>query len=152
MKNDPPDPPDPKRQSLLEHGNLHVHPESVTDARFNSEQDFFDPRDLLQVKYEMLRMVLVENEPASHAARDFGFSRVSLYKFLRAFEQQGLAGLLPRKRGPKSGHKITDEVIDFLRTHPDLDAVSLAELVEERFDRTVHPRTIERALERKKKR
>lgn len=150
------DPPDPKRQSLLEHGTLHAHPESVLDPRFSSEQDFFDPRDLLQVKYEMLRKVIVDNEPVSHAARDFGFSRVSFYKILRAFEQHGFAGLLPRKRGPRGGHKVTDEVIDFLNerraAEPDLDASSLAVLVEARFDRTVHPRTIERALARKKKR
>ena len=152
MKNDP---TDPKHQSLLEHGTLHAHPESVLDARFTSEQDFFDPRDLLQVKYEMLRKVIVDNEPVSHAARDFGFSRVSFYKMLHAFEQHGLAGLLPRKRGPRGGHKVTDEVIDFLSerraVEPDLDASSLAELVEERFDQTVHPRSIERALTRKKK-
>jgi len=150
------DPPDPKRQSLLEHGTLHAHPESVLDTRFKSELDFFDPRDLLQVKYEMLRRVVVDNEPVSHAARDFGFSRVSFYKILRAFEQHGLAGLLPRQRGPRGGHKVTVEVIDFLNDRrveePDLDANSLAGLMEERFARTVHPRTIERALARKKKR
>lgn len=150
------DPPDPKRQSLLEHGTLHAHPESVLDARFKSEQqDFFDPRDLLQVKYEMLRKVVVDHEPVSHAARDFGFSRVSFYKILHAFEEHGLTGLLPRKKGPRGGHKVTDEVIDFLNerrtTQADLDSSSLAALVEERFDRTVHPRTIERALARKKK-
>lgn len=151
----PPD-PDPKRQSLLEHSTLHTRPEDVRDARFKHERDFFDPRDLLQIKYEMLRKVLVDGAPVAHAARDFGFSRVAFYKTLHTFEQHGLAGLLPCKRGPRGGHKVTDEVIDFmherLAADPSHDAASLAVLVQQHFARSVHPRTITRALARKKKR
>lgn len=150
-----PDSTDPKTQSLRDHGTLHTRPESVRDDRFKRGHDFFDPRDLLQVKYEMLRKVLVDGDPVSQAARDFGFSRVAFYKALHAFEQRGLSGLLPRKRGPRGGHKITDEVVDFLRkrlvAEPSHDATSLALLVEEQFARSVHPRTITRALARKKK-
>jgi transposase len=148
--------PDPKHQSLLDRHTLNSRSASVRDAQFNPEQDFFDPRDLIQVKYEMLRRVLVDGDPASHAARDFGFSRVAFYKALRAFEQQGLAGLLPRKRGPHGGHKITDEVLDFLTERhaadPSLSSRSMAALVAEHFDRSVHPRTITRAFAQKKKR
>lgn len=155
MNTDPPG-PDSKRQSLLQHGTLHARPEGVRDARFKHEHDFFDPRDLLQIKYEMLRKVLVDGAPVAHAARDFGFSRVAFYKTLHNFEQHGLAGLLPRKRGPRGGHKVTDEVIDFMHDHltadPSHDAASLAALVQEHFGRSVHPRTITRALARKKKR
>ena len=87
----------------------------------------------------MLRRVLVDGDPASHAARDYDFSRVAFYKALRAFEQQGLAGLLPRKRGPHGGHKITDLVLDFLTerhtAEPSLSSQSMAALVVEHFDR-----------------
>ena len=147
---------DPKRESLLEHRTLNTRAALVCDPRFGPEQDFFDPRDLLQVKYEMLRKVLVERVPVSHAARDLGFSRVAFYKTLRTFEQHGLAGLLPRKRGPRGGHKVTDEVIDFLfeqrAAEHTLNAEALAELVAIHFERRVHPRTISLALAQKKKR
>lgn len=150
------EPHDPKRESLLEHRTLNRRATFVRDAGFCPEQDFFDPRDLLQVKYEMLRKVLVDCAPVSHAARDFGFSRVAFYKTLRTFEQHGLAGLLPRKRGPRGGHKVTDEVIDFLlerrAAKPTLNAEALAELVAIHFERRVHPRTISLALTHKKKR
>jgi hypothetical protein len=42
---------DPKGESLREHATLNSHPEQVTDALFQTAP-FFDPRDLVQVKYE----------------------------------------------------------------------------------------------------
>ena len=62
--------------------------------------EFFDPRDLVQVKYEMLRRAREEGVAVSRAAEAFGFSRVAFYQIQRAFESEGLAGLLPRRRGP----------------------------------------------------
>ena len=70
-------PADPKKEALREYGALNTHP--VTDALFK-DNDFFDSRDLVQVKYEMLRKVQKESEPISHAAASFGFSRPSFYK------------------------------------------------------------------------
>ena len=45
-----------KRAALRRHGCLHRHPERVRDERFINHE-FFDPEDLVQVKYEMLRRV-----------------------------------------------------------------------------------------------
>ena len=47
---------DPKADALREHGCLHPHPEQITDEVFLASA-FFDRRDLVQVKYEMLRRV-----------------------------------------------------------------------------------------------
>ena len=58
-------------------------------------------RDLLQVKYEMLRQVRVENQAVSHVAEAFGFSRPSFYLAQAGFAARGLAGLIPQKRGPR---------------------------------------------------
>ena len=49
-------PADAKTRSLKEHGCLNPHAERVRDELFLSNP-FFDPRDLLQVRYEMLRRV-----------------------------------------------------------------------------------------------
>ena len=146
--------PNPKHEALREQRTLNPHPERVVDRLF-LEHDFFDPCDLLQVKYEMLRRVRLEGRPLSEAARAFGFSRPSFYKGRSAFEAGGLSGLLPRRRGPKKRHKLRGEGMDFLEremaSDPSLRGAALSERVEERFGLRVHPRSIERALARRQK-
>src|SRR5215469_8633345 len=48
-----------RQQVLTEQGTAHPRPEAVTDPLFY-DSAFFDPNDLVQVKYEMLRSVQVE--------------------------------------------------------------------------------------------
>ena len=144
-----------KQKLLRQHGTLNTRPQDVQHPLFR-DSDFFDPDDLLQVKYEMLRQVHVDNQPISQAAHDFGFSRPSFYQTNTAFEQAGLSGLVPLKRGPKSGHKLTPEVMELIRAtrmaDPSLSFVQLAALVKTDFNIEVHPRSIERQLLREKKR
>jgi transposase len=144
-----------KLESLKQHGTLNPHPQKVTHQLFHNS-DFFDPRDLLQVKYEMLRQVRIDDLSISQAATTFGFSRPSFYQARTAFQQAGLAGLIPQKRGPRGAHKLTPEVLHFLeqmRTQqPGLSTEELTRRVEQRFDIRVHPRTIERTRSRQKKR
>ena len=151
-------PADPKVDALKEHGALNHRPKSVTDEVFRAHL-FFDARDLVQVKYEMLRRVRLEGHSVTQAAAAFGFSRLSFYQTRKAFERDGLAGLIPKKRGPHGPHKITDEVIAFLKQVRDEDPLrrppELTKLVKRQFGIRVHPRTIERSLagqEKKRKR
>ena len=141
-----------KCRALREHGSLHPRPERVADPIFQ-HSEFFDPRDLVMVKYEMIRRVHVEHRAASEAARAFGFSRVALYRAMAAFRKEGLPGLLPRRRGPKAATKLTDAVLGFIdrqRSADDsLKAPALAEAVREHLGLSVHPRSIERALARR---
>jgi len=55
-------PPDPKREALRQQQTLNPRPARVSDPLFR-EQPFFDARDWLQVKYEMLRRVRVDGWP-----------------------------------------------------------------------------------------
>lgn len=146
--------PDPRAEALRESGALNPRPEAVTDPNFR-DGGFFDPRDLVQVKYEMLRRSGVDGEPISKAAPAFGFSRPSFYQAQAAFEQDGLPGLIPKKRGPRNAHKLTDDVMQFLvetcQQEPSIAAPGLAQRVYDRFDLRVHPRSIERALGRQEK-
>ena len=151
-----PKPPaaDCKRKALRRLGALHRHPEQVKDELFQQEE-FFDPHDLVQVKYEMLRRVRVDHEPIRRAAKDFGVSRPSLYQARAAFERAGLPGLLPAKRGPHGAHKMDDDVMAFVReellSDPAVRAAGLAERIRARFGIAVHPRTVESALRRHEK-
>jgi transposase len=145
---------DLKLEALREGGSLNPRPQDVTDPLF-ANGSFFDPRDLVQVKYEMLRRVQSEGHSVTRAATAFGFSRPSFYQALSALEQDGLAGLVPHKRGPKQAHKLTYEVMDFMteirQKRPEVRIAELMRLLQERFGITVHPRSIQRGLLRHQK-
>jgi len=146
--------PDPKVEALRADGALNRHADQITDPLFGA-QEFFDARDLVQVKYEMLRRVEIDAQPVTPTAAAFRLSRPSFYQAQRAFQQRGVAGLLPQKRGPHGGHKLTAEIVTFLQQARARDAslrpVDLARHVTARFAITVHPRSIERALARQEK-
>jgi transposase len=145
--------PDTKKAALQAQGALHPRPATVADENFESN-DFFDARDLVQVKYEMLRRVRVDGHSVTRAATDFGFSRPSYYQAKGAFEREGISGLVPRKRGPKGAHKLTGKVVDYLeeslQQDPSLRAAALSERIAKRFGIQVHPRSVERALIRRR--
>ena len=145
---------DEKTQALRRQGCLNRHPEKVHDELF-SRTDFFDPKDLVQVKYEMLRRVRLEGQSVSRAATEFGFSRPTFYQAQEKFTDSGLAGLIPSKPGPRGAHKFNDEVVDYVlesqAKDPSLRPEDLVGLVQQRFGFKAHPRSLERALERRKK-
>jgi len=145
---------DPKVEALLAERSLNPHPEAVRDEGFVSS-GFMDPRDVVQVKYEMVRRVRVEGETVSATAAAFGFSRPTFYGAQAALDTSGLAGLVPVRPGPRRAHKLTSEVVAFAQGLLDEDpAVSSGDLVEAigaRFRITVHPRSVERALARAEK-
>jgi transposase len=142
---------DPKLQALRTSHTLHPHPDKVRHPLFVAG-GFFDARDLLQVKYEALRAIQAEGQTLSQVARDFGLSRPTVYEAKSLLAVQGLDGLVPGKVGPKTAHKFTAEVLDFLKAtrtqEPTISALELARRIQQRFRITVHPRSIERALVR----
>ncbi len=142
---------DPKVAALRAERSLNPRPEAVRDGAFR-ESAFLDARDLVQVKYEMVRRVRLEGEPVSRSAGAFGFSRPSFYQARAALEQGGLAALVPARPGPRRAHKLTEEVVAFARERleadPSLRSAELAGLIRERFGLRVHPRSVERALKR----
>ena len=144
---------DGKAQELAASRTLNPRPEAVVDEGFRGSEEFFDARDLVQVKYEMVRRVEADGVSVSAAAGAFGFSRQSYYSAARALADEGLAGLVPAKPGPRGAHKLTDEVLEHLeglrQADPGLGAAALAAAVSERFGVTVHRRSIERALARR---
>lgn len=146
--------PSPKHQALEESGTLNARASEVRDPTF-ADSTFFDPHDLVQVRYEMLRHVLSEGQSITDTVARFGVTRPTFYKAHADFERAGLVGLLPAKRGPHGPHKVTDEVMHFIEqtrvAEPDLDGAALAERIRQHFDLAVHRRTVERALVRSKK-
>jgi hypothetical protein len=126
----------------------------VRDEAF-SRDAFFDRRDRVQVRYEMLRRHRVDDQPVTAVASGFGVSRQAFYATEAAFTAGGLPGLLPRPRGPQRAHKCTDEILDFVvrwRGGQEPDAgPTLHEAVQRRFGVRIHPRSLLRALVRREK-
>ncbi len=145
---------DSKTRVLAEHGALNPRAKQVRDPLFQ-HSEFFDPRDLVLVKYEMLRRVRIEGQSVTQAARTFGFSRVAFYQAKAAFRDQGLPGLLPKRRGPRRAHKLTEAVLEFIdrkrAVQSNLRASALAAMIRQQLGLSVHPRSIERALVRRAK-
>jgi transposase len=145
----------PKLDRLRQGGVLNAQPARVQAAWFQPGS-FFDANDLVQVKYEMLRHARQDGVTKAEAASLFGLSRPTFYQAEAAFEQGGVAGLLPQVRGPKSAHKLTAEVMGVLESHhrpgAPMQARELAKVVLIQLGLKVHPRSIERAMRRKKKR
>jgi transposase len=79
------------------------------------DSGFLDPDSKIQHKYEMLRAHEVGGLTIKQAAEAFEYSPSLFKKVKNAFEKEGIQGLMPNKRGPKSRRdatvKATDQVI-----------------------------------------
>jgi transposase len=144
-----------KIQALRRNGTLNRRASQVGHPLF-AQSDFFDARDLVQLKYEALRALEEEDRSLAQAAAQFGLSRPTIYQAKARFQAHGMEGLLPSRRGPKHPHKLTEEVLQHLREwlvkEPDLSAAELARRLRQRFKVKLHRRTIEKALKAQAKR
>src|SRR5713226_9381438 len=105
---------DAKADALRAHGTLHPRPQAVQAPLFASH-DFFDPRDLVQVKYEMLRQVAVEGAPVAltpDVLSDAGRLQATRDRRPRASETRAARRPQTPRRGdglcgdaPRGGHR-----------------------------------------------
>ena len=146
--------PDPKSLVLARDGALNPHPEAVRDPLFTTNP-FFDPKDLVQVRYEMVRRHDAEGMSVTDLASSFGVSRPTFYKVQSTLATSGLAGLVPHPRGPKGAHKVSAEVVAFITNlkaeQPELTTSQCLDAIKAQFGVVVHRRSLERAMTRKKK-
>src|SRR6266568_628332 len=115
-----------------------------------------DARDAVQVKYEMVRKARAGGVPVTGAAAAFGYSRPAYYAAAAALESSGLEGLVPARPGPRGASKLTEEILAWaeeqLAASPALRPAQLPGRIEEAFGVRVHPRSVERALARRRER
>jgi len=138
---------------MKENGSFNKGHKNVTAQHFR-QGIFFDPRDVIQVKYEMLRSVESGEATVTEAARQFGLSREAFYRNKAAYEDGGIQALIPQKTGPKQAHKLLPEgtvfIDDYVREHPDAHAAEINAHLKETVGISVHKRTIERYLSKKR--
>jgi len=144
--------PDPKTDALRSVGALNPHPAAVKDEIF-AGSDFFDRRDLVQVRYEMVRVCAPTADPSPRQQRASACPGPPTTSSVPSSSARASVAFCQEAR-PKGGHKLRAEVVEALRAartqDPAVDAASLVELVKRRFGVEIHARTIERALKKKR--
>ena len=137
-----------KHHHLKKAGLFNPNPEKVKDPLFLGHDNFFDPYDNLQIRYEMLRSHLIESDSVVGVCRRFGLSRQSFYTLEEKFKQEGSAGLLPKKPGPRAPSKLTAEVLEFvlqsLQADEKIAIVELKSRIQQKFGISLHRRTVEK--------
>ena len=141
----------PKDEILKKNWCFNNNHENVTAGIFDSAP-FFDKKDIVQVKYEMVRAANREEGSITEIADAYGFSRKSYYQISEAFKTGGLCGILPKKTGPKGAFKLDEEAttfIDaFLANNKGAKAKEISEALETERGIKVHPRTVYRHLKK----
>ena len=136
-------------EALERAGLVHPRADAVTAELFCSDKLFFLAADKVQVKYEMLRAVVVDGATVVSAADTHGYSRAEFYLVQAAFAERGMAGLVDGRRGRKGPTKVSPDIAAFLRDAPaQRSGADLAREVEARFGVSVHRRTAERIRRR----
>ena len=137
-----------KHRHLKKAGLFNPDQERVKDPLFLEHTNFFDPCDNLQIRYEMLRSHLMESDSVVEVCRRFGISRQSFYTIEETFKQEGTAGLLPKRPGPRGPSKITAEVLEFvlqcLQAGQKISIIEIKSQIQKKFGVSLHRRTIEK--------
>ena len=120
----------------------------LVESESFAQSDFFDPRDKVQVKYEMLRSHHVDRASVSSASRQHGYSRESFYTTAKAFKARGVLGLVDEKRGPRRPRKLTQDVQEFIlaeiKSDPSVSTAALVDRVGRELGIQLHRRSVER--------
>jgi transposase len=144
-----------KRRALQQEGTLHPAQTRVRAQLFWEHPTFFDARDELQVKYEMLRAHFVDGQTVTTVCDWFGYSRQTFYILRRRFARRGIAGLRDGRPGRVGPVKCTPDVVEFLRAqrtaNPALSIPALVERLARERDVQLHRRTVERLVGRGRK-
>ena len=142
-----------KKDILIENGTYNKNHNKVTEPKFLGDV-FYDPMDIVQVKYEMLKEVEKRAATVADAATVYGFSRTAFYIIKEAFSKQGIKGLIPEKPGPRNPHKLTREnqgrIDNYLKENPDVSASEIAEFISRDVGVNLSKRTVERYRSKKK--
>ncbi len=140
-----------KNEFLEKEGLLNPKPERISASLF-ADTDFFDPLDLPQVRYEMLRSARIEKTPVTKSCELFGFSREYFYKLERIFMARGLVSLLGAPKGRRPLIAINQEIVNFIVhqkiDNPKLSGEDLRNRIRKLYKIDCSRRTVERIIEK----
>ena len=102
-----------KRVFLEKERLINPKPERVSHPLFETP-DFFDPFDLPEVRYEMIRSVRVEKMAVAQACKLFGFSREYFCKLERALMTRVYIAMLGSTMGRRPIIALNQEIVNFI--------------------------------------
>lgn len=140
-----------KVEFLKKEGMLNPKPERVLHPLFQ-DQAFFDPLDLPQVRYEMLRSARADKLTVTEVCHLFGFSREYFYRLERGFMSRGYAGLLGAPRGRRPLVALNQEIVNYIiyrkMSEPWLTGEELRKELKEIYKVDCSRRTVERIIKK----
>lgn len=104
-----------------------------------------------EVAYKLAMLIKGECGPAgpSQAAEEFGFSRQRYFQLRTLYHQQGTAGLVSHKRGPKTTYRRTREVVHQVVRYRFLDPEMSGDVITQKLNQNgfaVSARSVDRVL------
>ena len=146
---------DGKTRALAASRTLNRDPEKVTDPAF-APGSFFDPADLVQVKYEMVRRSETDGVPVPQRPRRRSGSPASaVYGQVgagRAGPGRADPGQARSQGRPQAHREVVDLLEELLAADATLRSGELAAQAAQRIGISVHPARCERALSRRRRR
>jgi len=140
-----------KELFLKKEGLLNPKPDRIIHPLFNTH-DFFNPLDLPQVRYEMLRCARAREQSVSGACKAFGFSREYFYRLERNFMRQGYSALLGSQVGRRPLILLNQEIVSFIVLekirNSKITAGNLLKQIQKRYNVECSIRTVERVIEK----
>ena len=147
--------PDPKEAALAAARCLNPHPEQVSDPEFLASE-FFDARDVVQVKYEMVRKVKAAAPRSPRPPRRSGTPGRRTTRRPPRWSAPGWRGWSrpgPGRAAPTSSPRRSCAwAEEQLAADPGAAPGAAGRPIEESFGVRVHPRSVERALARRRER
>jgi len=140
-----------KKKFLEREGLINPKPERVSHPFFET-LNFFDPLDLPQVRYEMIRAARVENNSVAKACKLFGFSREYFYKLERSFMARGYVALLGSTMGRRPIIALNQEIVNFIVhrkiEQPTISGENLRQELQKLYHVDCSRRTVERIVQK----
>ena len=142
-----------KIEILMSNGTYNKRYDSVRKPKFLTGV-FYDPMDIVQVKYEMLREAQESDRAIGEVANEFGFSRTAYYNIKESYDKNGMSSLIPEKPGPRRSHKLTNQLQNFIdeytSAYPKASASEIVSVIQGERGVSISKRTIERYINKKK--
>lgn len=107
------------------------------------------PDDALARRFLMLLEGQCLEQNIAAVAQKYGYCRQRYYQLLDAFQQGGVPALLPKKTGPHSNYRRSDEAVRQILRHLFLDPEASAQVVAQKLRQsrwTISLRSVQRVI------
>lgn len=141
------------KEESLKSSNTYNPKSNRINAPCFADNEMMDPHDLLQVRYEMVRSIELDNKPIKDICSEFGVSASTARRYVKDLKEGGLIALVPEKKGPSGPTKLSKEAAGFidnyLKEFPKASGGKVHRALETKLHTGVSKRTVERYLLKK---